>query len=150
MPITVYYSSAATLRDELGVSSVVLPDDAANRLIRKAEGEIDRLIGVRPTDDTTGRKVVQTDVDAWQWTKLGRATTVIAAALYSNSESIDLPQWERVKGPDFEFQDPNSSTSREALNELDQSGLRRLTGSAHGRVPGRFDSFIRATRHAGP
>ena len=55
MPITVYYSSAATLRDELGVSNVVLPDDAANRLIRKAEGEVDRLIGVRPTDDTTGR-----------------------------------------------------------------------------------------------
>ena len=149
MPITVYYSSAATLRDELGVDSTALPDDTANRLIRKAEGEVDRLIGVRPVDDTTGRKVVQADVDAWQWTKLGRAATVIAATLYASSESIDLPQWERVKGPDFEFQGPNSSTSREALNELAQSGLQRLTASAHGRTPGRFDSFLRATRHAG-
>ena len=149
MSITTYYATAAGLRDELTLDSAALPDDAASRLIRKAEGEVDRLIGVRPINDTTGRKVLVTDVYAWQFAKLTRATLVLAADLYNNPDAFEPSKWSRVEGPDFRFIGATFVINREAINEIDQSGLRRLSASAHGRSPGRFDAFLLTSRHGG-
>lgn len=123
-----YYVTAIELRDHLSVSDLILTDEAALVIIEDAEDSIDEALGARPVDLTTGRRVVEADVEAWQWAKLQRATLKIAARYYSQPVDPTGGRWTRMKGPDFEVEGPLGSTlgtDVEAI--LNQSGLRRLT-----------------------
>ena len=127
----VVYATAAELRTELGVNNTVLPDAAANALILEAEDFTDALLGGWPIDDTSGRKIVQADVEAWQWSKLNRAVLLLAAALYADGDLLVRARYRREKGPDFEFEDPlGGGKLARYLSVLDDSGLRRLGGRA--------------------
>lgn len=145
------YITAAQLRTEIGVDVDVLSDVGAVALIQDAEDIIDHLLGGWPTDPTTGRKIVQTSVIAWQWDKLQRSVTKLAAILYANPDLISGERWTSQSGPDFAMSGPIGGViSRSVLLPLDQSNLRRLGGRA---LPapgvGRYDSFLTATRHDG-
>lgn len=154
-----YYCTADQLRTELGVSSTVLPDAAATVLIQSAEDLIDRLLGAGMywPDETTGRKIRQADVEAWQWAKLTRATVLLAARLYTQPDLLADTGADRVKGPDFEISGQRGGATGRlfgttVLAVLDDSGLRQLAARA---APGRrrirpgFARFLAATRHDG-
>lgn len=126
-----YYTTAAALRTELGVNSTALPDAAALVLIQRAEDRIDGLLGGRPIDETTLRKVVEDEVESWQWGLLGRATVVLATLLYSTPNLLTQPRYRREKGPDFEVEDPLGGVIPDTvLGPLNGSGLRVLGGRA--------------------
>lgn len=129
--MAVYYTTPTALRTFLDVTSTVLSDPQAETLIEDAEDAIDEMLGGWPIDESTGRKIVQADVEAWQWSKLGRATVKLAAAIYQQPELLTRARWNREKGPDFEFEGPRGSVaSSSVMLPLNQSGLRRLTGRA--------------------
>lgn len=130
------YATAQDLRTQLGVLNPSgLSDDVAEALILEAEDEIDRLLGGWPVDETTGRKITEADVEAWQWAKLQRATLLLAQALYAQPDLLTRQSYRRSKGPDFEFEDPiGAGKVSRVVSVLDDSGLRRLAGRA---VPGR-------------
>ena len=126
-----FYCTATELRTYLGVSSGTLGDAAAIVLIQDAEDWIDTLLGGWPVDETTGRKILQADVLAWQWTKLGRATVKTAGAVYHDPTLLTVRRYRREKGPDFEVEDPlGGGALTPAVALLNASGLRRLTGRA--------------------
>lgn len=125
------YCTAAELRDYLDVDDSILSDLAAIVLIQDAEDWIDTRLGGWPVDETTGRKIVQADVLAWQWAKLGRATIKTAGAAYHDPTLLTVRRYRREKGPDFEVEDPlGGGALAPAITLLNASGLRRLTGRA--------------------
>ena len=126
-----YYCTATELRTYLDVTSGTLSDEAAIVLIEDAEDWIDTLLGGWPVDETTGRKILQADVLAWQWTKLGRATVKTAGAVYHYPTLLTVRRYRREKGPDFEVEDPlGGGALTPAIVLLNASGLRRLAGRA--------------------
>lgn len=131
-----HYTNPTALRAELGLEVAELPDEEAWPLIVDAEDLIDEELGARLVDQTTGRKVVQDQVQAWQWDKLGRATAKLAAALRASPELAVGQRWQRVRGPDFETEGPLGPTHGPTVGAiLSQTGLRRLTTSmARGRA----------------
>ena len=133
--MTVVYATAADLRAALGVSLSELPDARAEAVILEAEDFTDGLLGGWPIDEDTGRKIVEADVEAWQWSKLNRAVLLLAAELYASPDVLRRARYRREKGPDFEFEDPlGGGVLSRYLTVLDDSGLRRLSGRAR---PGR-------------
>lgn len=146
-----YYTTANALRTELGVDNTVLSDGDAAKLIESAEDLIDELVGNWPVDTTTGRKIVQAQIDAWQWSKLGRATLKLAAALYRDPDLARGQRYRSQSGPDFSVSGPvGGAIAHDVLTPLNQSGLRILTGRARPGTHTRLgDSFFRATRHDG-
>lgn len=130
--MAVYYSTAALVRTELGYTSQQLSDAAAEKVIEEAEDTIDALLGGWVPDSTTGRKILQGDVEPWQWTKLRRATTILAAKLVLDPDLLGGQQWRSVSGPDFSFSGPLSGKLPGRVTDLlTDSALRRLTGQAH-------------------
>lgn len=127
-----YYTSANALRTELGgLTSGQLSDAAATLLIQQAEDRIDGLLGGWPVDETTLRKIVEDEVESWQWSLLGRATVGLAALLYGTPNLLTQPRYRREKGPDFEVEDPLGGVIPDTvLGPLNGSGLRRLAGRA--------------------
>ena len=126
-----YYATAAELRTYLNVSSGTLSDSAAIVLIQDAEDWIDSLLGGWPVDETTGRKILQADVLAWQWSKLNRATIKAAGALYNTPALFTQSRYRKESGPDFSVEDPQGGGPlAPAVTLLNASGLRRLTGRA--------------------
>ena len=126
-----YYTTAAALRTALGVSSGTLSDGAATTIITQAEDWIDNLLGGWYPDETTGRKILQADVLAWQWEKLGRATITAASALYNVPTLLTAAQYRKQAGPDFSVEDPQGGGPlAPAITLLNASGLRKLTGRA--------------------
>lgn len=153
------YTTPAAVRAELGLTTETLPDETALRLISDAEDLVDGMLGAWPVDETTGRKIVQADVEAWQWVKLGRATVLVARNLYRNPGVLSSTQWGSVKGPDFWFEkriggELAAILTRQVIAVLDASGLRRLAGRArpgsqHRSTRPEFDRFLPARRHDG-
>ena len=126
-----YYTTADNLRTELGIDEATLGDTAATNIIMDAEDLIDHLLGFWPVDETTGRKIVEDDVETWQWDKLGRATVKLAAKLYSDSSVLEGRTWDSVSGPDFSFSGAiGSEVNSQVTMILDGTGLRRLMGRA--------------------
>ena len=128
------YTDADMVRSLLGVSEASLSDERAAVLIADAEDLIDEALGARPVDPDTGRKVVEADVETWQWAKLGRATAKLAAQIYSDPTVATGQRWRRQKGPDFEVEDPIGPGQGllgglPVQTLLNQSGLARLTTS---------------------
>lgn len=123
-----YYTTAANLNTELDTT---LDGARAVALIQDAEDLIDELLGFWPIDEDTGRKIVEDQVEAWQWEKLGRATLKLAAKLYRQPELVDGLQYKSISGPDFSFSGPvGSALGRQIIGLLNDSDLRRLTGRA--------------------
>lgn len=154
---TTAYATPTELRAALDVDQNVLDDAAATALILDAEDLIDRVLGGWPPDETTGRKIVQGDVEAWQWAKLGRATAKLAARLHRDPGLLSSPVYRSVSGPDFSFVGPQGGGAGQVfgvqvLALLDDSGLRRVAGRAVTGSPRRkpeYDRFLSATRHDG-
>ena len=149
--MSVVYATATELRSELDVNDTTLPDAAAEALILEAEDFTDSLLGGWPIDETTGRKIEQTDVEAWQWSKLKRAVLLLAVELYSTPTLLQRPRYRREKGPDFEFEDPlGGGVLSRYVAVLNDSGLRRPGGRAtNGRPAGaraRFADFFQRER----
>lgn len=144
-----YYTTAADLRTELGGLTVgELSDADATLLIQQAEDRIDGLLGGWPVDETTLRKIVEADVESWQWSLLGRATVVLAALLYGTPNLLTQPRYRREKGPDFEVEDPLGGVIPDTvIGPLNGSGLRVLAGRA---LPGgsRTAPILRSWRDA--
>ncbi len=129
--MSVVYATATELRSELDVDDTTLPDVQADAILLEAEDFTDSLLGGWPIDETSGRKIVEAQVDAWQWEKLNRATLLLAVELYGNPTLLQRPRYRREKGPDFEFEDPlGGGVLSRYLNVLDDSGLRRMYGRA--------------------
>lgn len=128
-----YYTTEAALETELGTT---LDTPVAVALIQDAEDLIDELLGGRPVDETTGRKVVEADVDSWQWDKLERATLKLAAAIYSDATINSGAVYDSESGPDFSRSGRLTASTlagvvgRRVMALLNQSGLRVLVGSA--------------------
>lgn len=154
------YCTTAELVTELEVGEGAVPDDAiARRAIEDAEDLIDRVLGgwYWGPNEQTGRKVVQGDVMAWQWTKLTRATVKLAARLYRDPSLLEQ-SFEATRGPDFSVQGPKGGAlvrimGVQVLALLDDSGLRRIVGRANKgrghRYRQGFERFLSATRHDG-
>lgn len=127
------YQTAAALRTELGFDATTLPDAAADKILLTAEDLVDGALGPRPVDITTGRRVVQANVEAWQWAKLQRATLKLAVGLYGNPNLATGTRYRRVSGPDFSFSDPVGGGGSVELGPeieaiLSASGLRLVRG----------------------
>jgi hypothetical protein len=148
-----YYCTKDEVRTELAVDSSVLSDAAALKLILQTEDLVDDLLGGWPPDITTGRKILQANVDAWQWAKLNRATYLLAADVYANPARYTGQAFRSVSGPDFSFSGPlQGQVPRPILAVLDASGLRRLVGrTTPSRTRNRItaDRFLSARRHNG-
>lgn len=133
-----YYLTAAELKADPGIPDAMADADAL-ALIENAEDQVDELLGARAVDETTGRKVVQGDVETWRWTKLKRATLKLAVRLYADPKLADGERWASVSGPDFSVSDAvGQRFGRDVEAALNQSGLRRLTtvlGSKADRPP---------------
>jgi hypothetical protein len=144
------YTDIATVNDELGV---ILDEDQATRLIVDAEDAVDSLLGGWPPDRTTGRKIVETSVDSWQWALLRRATTKMAAVLYANPGLLTEQGWDSQSGPDFTVSGRSAPrVGSHVIALLDQSCLRRIAGRAVSGPLGLrpdYQRFLRATRHDG-
>lgn len=130
------YTTVAAVRAEPEVPDVAPPSDAdLEAYIAQAEDQLDEWLGGWPVQldgPSAGRKIVQADVDAWRWTKLGRAATRLAARFYSNPSLLEGPAWTSIKGPDFEKSGaaPTLRKIRDVVAPLNASGLRSLSGRA--------------------
>jgi hypothetical protein len=130
--VAVYYTTAALVRTELGYSEAQLSTAAAEKTIEEAEDAVDGLLGGWIPDANTGRKILEGDVEPWQWSKLRKATTVLAAKLVLEPDLLAGQQWSSVKGPDFSFSGPLSGRfPSRVVDLLTDSSLRRLVGQAH-------------------
>lgn len=134
-----YYATVEELRVKLGVDKAMLPDEEAVDLIEIAEDLIDARLGVRPVDETTGRKVVPDDEDAWRIEKLAKATVEIAKAVFEDP-GVESRQRARYISGDVStngFYGP--AFGERAATLLNASGLQRNTArmSGGGRRRGR-------------
>lgn len=127
MPLT--YTDEDAIRTTIGVDDEVLDDDAAETLGVQAEDVIDEMLGAGWPDEDTGRKIVEADVDDWQWEKLGRATAAAAKFLYQHPDWLSEQRYSSVGG-DVSGAQRVGSPMPEVSIILNQSGLRRLTGTA--------------------
>lgn len=147
------YTTPADVRAVLGVDNTVLPDDKATALIQDCEDAIDRLLGGWPLDQTTGRKIVQTSVRPWQWTKLARATAKLAAKAWNDPDLLSAQRFQSEQGRDVTRTGPSGpKVGRDVIALLDDSGLRLLAGratSGRRRLRPDFARFLAATRHDG-
>lgn len=127
-----FYCTAAEVRTELGVDTTVLNDADGSRLIQDAEDVIDDALGIAPVDQTTGRKVVQTQVMAWQWTKVKRATLKVCRFLFQNPDWLATQRHASVGG-DESVGSPYGFPVPAAAALLDDSGLREIVTHARGK-----------------
>jgi hypothetical protein len=119
------YAAAGALRAELNVDEEDLPDAEADRLIETAEDLVDGELALA-VDSTTGRKVVQNDVEAWQWEKLNRATILVAAELYGNPDLARGRQWAAERGAGYAVSGPRGSDlGAQVLALLKATGWRK-------------------------
>jgi predicted transcriptional regulator len=112
------YANVTQLREALDLTDVELPDEAATELILSAEDWIDAQLGARETDPATGRKVIEEEVQPWQWTKLNRATVKVASRLHANPDVLQSQQWDTIKGPDFETSGRSGSLFGTEVSDL--------------------------------
>lgn len=125
------YATAADVRAEPDVDDAAT-DAELNKAIDAAEDQIDDWLGAWPVDTTTGRKIVEADVDAWRFAKLTRAVVRLAAHLFNDPTILAGEQWGTVKGPDFEKSNaaPALRKISDVAAPLNASGLRVLGARA--------------------
>lgn len=130
------YATVAELRAEPEVPDAAPPPDAdLEAKITQAEEQIDDWLGgwlVNTTGPSSGRKIAQLDVEAWQWAKLRRATIRLAAHLYADPNVLVAAGYQSVSGPDFSKSGPRNARTRipDVTSPLNASGLRLLGARA--------------------
>lgn len=134
---TITYGAAADLRAQLGLDATAIPDARAVLLLGDASDLVDAMLGVWCVDTVTGRKIVQADVEDWQWTKLARASVLLAAELHRDPRLLSGQQYSSVSGPDFSFSGPlGGRIGAQFAALLNDTGLRRLGTRATGGTGG--------------
>jgi len=113
------YANAADCTDY--IDGLVIDDPASfDRLIARAERDVDGLLGAYPRDATTGLKWDPTRLYAWQADALARAVAAQVEYLLAldvvgaGASAIIGRQATAVKGPDFEvtYADGGSTVAR--------------------------------------
>lgn len=128
-----YYAAVADLRADSRIDDAYNATKATEALT-SAEDLVDRLVGPRTADTTTGRKfVLPGSYTAGQVAALKRATVLLAAELVLNPAAYDPPAGKTVKGPDFELTEAAALTPaaartvRQVAELLDANRLRVKT-----------------------
>lgn len=107
------------------VEGAVIDNPAAlDRLLVRAERDIDWAAGARPIDTVTGLKFKPADLPAWQRAALARATC--AQAEYRNEMGEDFmlrAQHQTARGPDFAVTGRLAYVGPKTLRELESGGL---------------------------
>lgn len=99
-------------------------EDATERLLARAEDDVDWLAGVRPILDATGRKFDPAQLLDWQAAALRRATCAQAEYRWALGEDFfRRARPSHVKGPDFETFDRAPVIAPKAVRELQGAGL---------------------------
>jgi hypothetical protein len=125
------YVTTDQLRAEPEVPVGDPPSDAdLEAIIARAEDQIDAWLPGLPIDEATGRAIVETNVAAWQWARLQRATVRLAAHLYADPDILEPTRYDEISGPDFSKKGPRPATGRipDVTGPLTASAL-RLTGA---------------------
>jgi hypothetical protein len=137
----IYYTAGIGLSAGAAYASVTdlqevvedVDSQTAGRLLEDASDWIDAQLGAREIDPATGRKVIEDEVEPWQWAKLTRATLKVAAKLYADPSLLTPQQFDTVKGPDFETTGPRGGSGlfgSEVSSLLTDSYLPVLSGRA--------------------
>jgi hypothetical protein len=87
-------------------------------LLTEASDWIDAQLGAREVDPITGRKVIEDEVEPWQWAKLVRATHKVAQRIDAEPNILQSPQWDTIKGPDFETSGRTGSLFGNEVSDL--------------------------------
>lgn len=130
------YATVAQVRAEPEVPDAAPPADAEiEALITQAEDHLDAWLGswaIQVDGPSAGRKIVQADIEAWQWTKLQRAATRLAARLFAKPSLLQGPEYGQTSGPDFSTSKWRGIAARipDVVAPLNSSGLRNLSGRA--------------------
>jgi hypothetical protein len=130
------YTSLADLDsyyDSVG-RDLVLPGDTTyvTRLLETCERDVDRelrLLTGTTRNATTGLKIDPADLTAWQANRLSRA--VCAQYLYRTQQTPEFfsrPQYDETRGPDFSTKGRLQRVSPDVYDELDGTGLLRVSG----------------------
>lgn len=110
---------------------VVDDSDAVDRLIERAERDIDSILGAYDRDDTTGLKITLADFDDWQTAALTRAVCAQVEYRFTMGEAFMVrAQREEEWGPDFRAKGKVPYIGPKAWRELEETGLVRLTGKS--------------------
>ena len=126
------YVTRAELRAEPEVPDD-LADAACDSLIARAERQVDGWLGPWPVQadgPSAGRKIVQADVDADQWTAITEAARRLAARLFVNPDVLSAPEWDSVSGPHFSTSGHRGTGRRipDVVVPMRESGL-MITGA---------------------
>lgn len=140
------YATAADVRSYTEVAALDALDDAAiNRLIEKAEGDIDIAVGAVPKNADTGLKFDPTTLASGDATSLRLAACAqVEYRHVMGAEFFIRAQHESVNGPEFATNGKLPYIGPEVWKELERGGILHLTTSWHttgGSPP--WDSFAR-------
>lgn len=103
---------------------------ALDRLLERAERDVDYAAGGWPIDPATGLKFDPATLPTWQADALSRATCAQAEYRHSMSEEFMVKaQHSRVSGPDFTVDGELPYVGPKVLRELASGGLLRSGGS---------------------
>lgn len=111
------------------IEGLTINDDAAfDRLIERAERNIDHALNTVPVIETTGLKFDPATMLAVDKNKLRDATCAqVSYRLTMGEEFFVRPQYQNVKGPEFETEGQLPLVGPEAWDILTSSRLLRLT-----------------------
>ena len=110
---------------------LVVEDNAAfDRLIERAEDDIDNIAGPLPVDEGTGRKFVPANMSTGSAAALRRATCAQAEYRVEMGEAFfTRAQFPESSGPDFSRKGTLPYFAPKAARELRSTGLLRATGA---------------------
>lgn len=112
---------------------------AANRLLVRAERDVDLILGPLPRRSDNGLKLKPAELQGWEADALARAVCAQAEHRFRMGDELDARQATTVRGPDFEVTYEAGAgggrtlySPRVALELAPIAHLRRLTARARG------------------
>lgn len=128
------YATQEDLTDYM--EGAVIDDPAAtDRLLERAERDVDQLLGLYTTRDaTSGLKLTVSDLEDYQAAALSRAVCAQAEYRYTMGEEFFVKgQHRSVTGPDFSVNGTLPYIGPKVWVELEGANLQRLTTSLNAR-----------------
>lgn len=105
-------------------------NDVFDRLIERAERDVDNAVGAVPLDPDTGLKFVPARLTSGDARTLMRATCAqVEYRLTMGEDFFIRPQYGKTKGPEFETEGALPIVGPKTWRELEGSGLLKLTTS---------------------
>lgn len=121
-----YATQAQCLQEIEGLT--VNDADAFDRVIERAERDIDRAVGVYSVDEITGRKFDPSTMVAVKRDGLMRATAAqVEYRIAMGDRFFIRPQYESTSGPDYSVQGKLQRLGPKATEELELGGFFRLS-----------------------